>query len=158
MKGTLADDLKCCGFVNFERLDSAISARNALNGRDILGSDVGSIRINFARIRTTPIIGGPENDAVNGSPNIALEGSLSSVKGATAISAEQQLSAEGGGVENYHSQLVLDPVEAGVHEQVLERGLAHGGVVSEQQMIIQVLSAGRDEDGDVLAAAGKSIL
>jgi protein JSN1 len=58
-------------------------------------------------------------------------------------------------VENYRSPLVIDLVKAGVHEQVLEKGLAKGGVVSEQQMIMQVLSGGRpEEDGDVKAAAG----
>lgn len=74
------------------------------------------------------------------------------------MSTEQQLSAEGGGVENYRSQLVLDLVKAGVHEQVLEKGLGQGGEVSEQQMLIQVLSAGRDEDGDIRAAAGELLL
>jgi len=81
---------------------------------------------------------------------------LNTVKGATAVSTEQQLSPEGGGVENYRSPLVLDLVKAGVHEQVLENGLAQEGVVSAQQMIIQVLSAWREEDGDVRAAAGSS--
>jgi len=143
---------KSCGFVNFERLDSAISARNALNGRDILGSDVGPIRIGFARVPTkSPVIGGPENE--QGSPSKLGEG-LSSVRGATGVSTEQQLSAEGGGVENYRSQLVLDLVKQGVHEQVLERGLAQDGAVSEQQMIMQVLSGGRrEEEPDVRAAA-----
>lgn len=143
---------KSCGFVNFERLDSAISARNALNGRDILGSDVGPIRIGFARVPTkSPVIGGPEVE--QGSPSKLGEG-LSSVRGATAVTTEQQLSVEGGGVENYRSQLVLDLVKAGVHEQVLERGLAQDGAVSEHQMIMQVLSGGRrEEDGDVRAAA-----
>lgn len=143
---------KSCGFVNFERLDSAISARNALNGRDILGSDVGPIRIGFARVPTkSPVIGGPEQE--NTSPQRLGEG-LQSVRGATAVTTEQQLSVEGGGVENYRSQLVLDLVKAGVHEQVLERGLAQDGAVSEQQMIMQVLSGGRrEEEGDVRAAA-----
>jgi protein JSN1 len=72
------------------------------------------------------------------------------------VSTEQQLSAEGGGVENFRSPLVIDLVKAGVHEQVLEKGLAQGGVVSEQQMIMQVLSGGRtEEDLDVKAAAGE---
>lgn len=143
---------KSCGFVNFERLDSAISARNALNGRDILGSDVGPIRIGFARVPTkSPVIGGPELE--HSSPQKLGEG-LNTVRGATAVSTEHQLSAEGGGVENYRSQLVLDLVKAGVHEQVLERGLAHDGAVSEQQMIMQVLSgARREEESDVRAAA-----
>lgn len=80
---------------------------------------------------------------------------LGNVEGAKAVPTKQQLSVEGGGVENYRSPLVLEMVKNGVHEQVLERGLASGGVVSEQQMIMQVLSGGRrDEDGDVKAAAG----
>jgi protein JSN1 len=141
---------KSCGFVNFERLDSAISARNALNGRDILGSDVGPIRIGFARVPTkSPVIGGPENEQV---PKLG-EG-LNTVRGATGVSTETQLSVEGGGVENYRSQLVLDLVKQGIHEQVLERGLAQDGAVSEQQMIMQVLSgARREEEADVRAAA-----
>ncbi|KAL1411888.1 hypothetical protein Q8F55_002871 [Vanrija albida] len=144
---------KSCGFVNFERLDSAISARNALNGRDILGSDVGAIRIGFARVPTkSPVIGGPEAE-VTGSPSKLGQG-LDTVRGATAVSTEQQLSAEGGGVENYRSQLVLDLVKQGVHDQVIEKGLAQDGAVSEQQMIMQVLSGGRrEEDVDVRAAA-----
>lgn len=143
---------KSCGFINFERLDSAISARNALNGRDILGSDVGPIRIGFARVPTkSPVIGGPEIEQA--SPQKLGEG-LNTVRGAAGVSTEHQLSAEGGGVENYRSQLVLDLVKAGVHEQVLERGLAQDGAVSEQQMIMQVLSGGRrEEESDVRAAA-----
>jgi protein JSN1 len=48
-------------------------------------------------------------------------------------------------------------VRNGVHDQVLEKGLASGGVVSEQQMVMQVLSAGKmNEDADVRAAAGQS--
>ncbi len=153
----LTDVSQCCGFVNFERLASAISARNALNGRDILGSDVGPIRIGFARVQTkSPTLGRPDEEEAHGSPNKALREGLSAVKGAAAVSTEQQLSVQGGGVENYRSQLVLDLVKAGVHEQVLEKGLGQGGEVSEQQMIVQVMSSGREEDGDVLAAAGAS--
>ncbi|ORX35343.1 hypothetical protein BD324DRAFT_632481 [Kockovaella imperatae] len=143
---------KCCGFVNFERLDSAVSARTALNGRDILGSDVGPIRIGFARVPTkSPVLGDDEDDET--SPEKLTE-QLSTVKGATSVSTEQQVSVEGGGVENYRSQLVLDLVKQGVHEQVLEKGLSDGGEVTEQQMIMSVLSGGRpEEDSDVKAAA-----
>lgn len=84
-----------------------------------------------------------------------LEEVLDQVRGATSVSTEQQLSVEGGGVENYRSPLVMDLVKAGVAEQVLEKGLARNGVVSEQQMIMAVLGAGRtEEDPDVEAAAG----
>jgi len=62
-------------------------------------------------------------------------------------------------VENYRSPLVLEMVKNGVHDQVLDKGLGNGGVVSEQQMIMQVLSAGRvNEDADVRAAAGTFFL
>ncbi|WVF66105.1 hypothetical protein IAT40_000844 [Kwoniella sp. CBS 6097] len=142
---------KCCGFVNFERLDSAVSARNALNGRDILGSDIGAIRIGFARVPTkSPTLGGPEDE--DAAP-AGLSDALNTVQGAAAVSTEQQLSAEGGGLENYRSQLVLDLVKQGVHEQVLEKGLDNDGVVSDQQMIMQVFSTQADEDGDIKAAA-----
>ena len=146
-------DTQACGFINFERLDSAVAARNALNGRDILGSDVGAIRIGFARVPTrSPSLGGPEEDDT--APG-GLSDQLSAVNGATAVPTEQQVSAEGGGVENYRSQLVIDLVKAGVHEQVLEKGLGHDGEVTEQQMLMQVLSQNKEEDGDIKAAAGE---
>ncbi|WVQ83925.1 hypothetical protein IAT38_006069 [Cryptococcus sp. DSM 104549] len=150
---------KCCGFVNFERLDSAVSARNALNGRDILGSDVGAIRIGFARVPTrSPTMqpGGTLADSPSHSPSKLgkLGDALNSVNGAAAVSTEQQLSVEGGGLENYRSPLVLDLVKQGVHTEVLEKGLAgENGVVTDQQMIMQVLSTNPAEDGDIKAAA-----
>jgi protein JSN1 len=146
---------KACGFINFERLDSAVAARNALNGRDILGSDVGAIRIGFARVPTrSPSLGGPdENDTAPG----GLSDQLAAVNGATAVSTEQQVSVEGGGVENYRSQLIIDLVKAGVHEQVLEKGLGNDGEVTEQQMLMQVLSTNTEEDGDIKAAAGECL-
>ena len=128
-----------------------------MNGHDILGSDVGPIKIGFARVPTkSPVIGGPEDDPDTPGHLGQMYGGLDSVEGATAVSTEQQMSAEAGGLENYRSPLVLEMVKNGVHEQVLEKGLASGGVVSEQQMIMQVLSGGRaEEDGDVRAAAGE---
>ncbi|KAK4639450.1 hypothetical protein QC761_708390 [Podospora bellae-mahoneyi] len=39
---------KNCGFVNFERVDSAISAKNTMNGKEIFPG-AGPIRINFAK-------------------------------------------------------------------------------------------------------------
>jgi protein JSN1 len=87
--------------------------------------------------------------------NQVLSG-LGHVEGAQSVTTAQQLSASAGGVENYRSPLVLEMVKNGVHDQVLEKGLASGGVVSEQQMVMQVLSAGRmNEDEDVKAAAGE---
>lgn len=152
---------KCCGFVNFERLDSAVSARNALNGRDILGSDVGPIRIGFARVPTRSPTISTAHPGLPASPSDSptkLGVALNTVLGAASVSTEQQMSVEGGGLENYRSPLVLDLVKQGVHEQVLEKGLAgENGNVSDQQMIMQVLSSQPDEDSDIKAAAGQSI-
>jgi len=129
-----------------------------LNGYEVLGSDVGPVKIGYARIQTkSPLLGGPEEDD---SPQIGqvLSG-LTNVEGANSVTTAQQLSADAGGVENYRSPLVLEMVKNGVHDQVLDKGLGKGGVVSEQQMIMQVLSAGRvNEDADVRAAAGTSFL
>ncbi|OWZ61140.1 hypothetical protein AYX15_06642 [Cryptococcus neoformans] len=148
---------KCCGFVNFERLDSAVSARNALNGRDILGSDVGPIRIGFARVPTRSPTISTAHLGLPASPSDSptrLGDALNSVLGATSVSTKQQMSVEGGGLENYRSPLVLDLVKQGVHEQVLEKGLAgENGNVSDQQMIMQVLSSQPNEDSDIKAAA-----
>jgi protein JSN1 len=101
----------------------------------------------------TPTIGGPEDNDDEESANLTEK--LSNVVGAAAVSSEQQTSAEGGGVENYRSQLVIDLVKAGVQDQVLQKGLGHNGEVTDQQMIMQVLSTDRQEDGDVKAAAGE---
>jgi len=125
-----------------------------LNGYEVLGSDVGPVKIGYAQVQTkSPFLGGPEES----SPQIGqvLSG-LGHVEGAQSVTTAQQLSAGAGGVENYRSPLVLEMVKNGVHDQVLEKGLASGGVVSEQQMVMQVLSAGRmNEDEDVKAAAGE---
>jgi len=125
-----------------------------LNGYEVLGSDVGPVKIGYAQVQTkSPFLGGPEES----SPQIGqvLSG-LGHVEGAQSVTTAQQLSAGAGGVENYRSPLVLEMVKNGVHDQVLDKGLASGGVVSEQQMVMQVLSAGRmNEDEDVKAAAGE---
>lgn len=113
---------------------------------------MGAIRIGFARVPTkSPSLGGPEEEKESSD----LKDQLEVVHGAGAVSIEQQVSAEGGGLENYRSQLVVDLVKAGVHEQVLEKGLGHDGEVTEQQMVMQVLSTNREEDSDVKAAAGE---
>jgi len=130
-----------------------VAARNALNGYEVLGSDVGPVKIGYAQIQTkSPLLGGPEES----SPQIGqvLSG-LGHVEGAKSVSTANQLSAGAGGVENFRSPLVLEMVRNGVHDQVLDKGLASGGVVTEQQMIMQVLSTGRiNENEDVRAAAG----
>ncbi|KAK6358295.1 hypothetical protein TWF730_007643 [Orbilia blumenaviensis] len=49
---------KNCGFVNFERVESAVQSRNVLNGKEIFPG-AGPVRIGFAKVPTTPNSGTP---------------------------------------------------------------------------------------------------
>ena len=153
--------------VNFERLDDAVRARKALNGRDVLGSDVGAIRIGFAKV---PVKNGPEGGAgPEESPNLTVQGvgdlsvgatihALRTVKGASTIPADQQVL--GGAVENYRSNLLLSMIAAGAHNTAynpegLSKPAGWTASVTEQQMIMQQLSAGSlDAEADIQALAG----
>lgn len=145
---------KNCGFINFERLDDAVRARKALNGRDVLGSDVGAIRIGFAKV---PVKNGQEgNGTQDESPSVAVQGigdlsvgatihALRSVKGASTIPADQQVL--GGQVENYRSNLLLSMIGSGMHNiPYVSDGLSKPAgwmpSVTEQQMIMKELTAG----------------
>ncbi|PFH46355.1 hypothetical protein AMATHDRAFT_70076 [Amanita thiersii Skay4041] len=156
---------KNCGFINFERLDDAVRARKALNGRDVLGSDVGAIRIGFAKV---PVKGGQDGGtgADEGSNVPQGVGDLSvgatihalrAVKGASTIPADQQVL--GGVVENYRSNLLLSMIAAGVHNNVYGSDGASKPPgwqqsVTEQQMIMRELSAGSsDAEADIQALA-----
>jgi protein JSN1 len=81
------------------------------------------------------------------------------VKGASTIPADQQVL--GGAVENYRSNLLLSMIAAGAHTTAyISDGLAKPPgwtpSVTEQQMIMQQLSAGSvDAEADVLALAGR---
>lgn len=139
-------------------------ARKALNGRDVLGSDVGAIRIGFAKV---PVksgqegAGGPEESSsvvVQGVGDLSVGATihaLRNVKGASTIPADQQVL--GGAVENYRSNLLLSMIGSGTHN--VSDGLAKPpGLtpsVTEQQMIMRELSAGStDAEGDIQALAG----
>ncbi|KDR73416.1 hypothetical protein GALMADRAFT_141914 [Galerina marginata CBS 339.88] len=154
---------KNCGFINFERLDDAVRARKALNGRDVLGSDVGAIRIGFAKV---PVKNGQEG---SGSPDenasVIAQGvgdlsvgatihALRGIKGASTIPAEQQVL--GGVVENYRSNLLLSMIASGMHTSGQEGGKlpAWPASVTEQQMILRELSGGSsDAEADILSLA-----
>ncbi len=41
---------KSCAFINFDRLEDAMAARKALHGREVLGPEVGTVRIGFAKV------------------------------------------------------------------------------------------------------------
>lgn len=154
---------KNCGFINFERLDDAVRARKALNGRDVLGSDVGAIRIGFAKV---PVKNGQEG---GGSPDenasVVAQGvgdlsvgatihALRGIKGASTIPAEQQVL--GGAVENYRSNLLLSMIASGLHNGTSDGVKPPGwsASVTEQQMIMRELSGGSlDAEADIQALA-----
>lgn len=147
---------KNCGFINFERLDDAVRARKALNGRDVLGSDVGAIRIGFAKVPTknsTDGNGGEENAnvAVQGVGDLSVGATihaLRGIKGAATIPTDQQVL--GGAVENYRSNLLLSMIGSGLHNSAYNATVT----VTEQQMIMRELSGGApDAEVEVQALA-----
>ncbi len=157
--------------VNFDTIPSAIAARTALNGREILGSDVGAVKIGFAKI---PVKGsptteqsGPDNPSSSregGSGAAGLMSALKDLKGRSGLG-----DVPAGGMENYSSNLVLDLLQKGVHDDVKAfkrpasvagsatsstRELASENGITEQQMIMMVLSDGdASMEEDVLAVA-----
>jgi protein JSN1 len=154
--------------VNFERLDDAVRARKALNGRDVLGSDVGAIRIGFAKV---PVKGGQDGASGNeeANSNIIVQGigdmsvgatihALRAVKGASTIPADQQVL--GGAVENYRSNLLLSMIGSGQHKatytaDTLGKPAGWSPSVTEQQMVMRELTAGStDAEADVAALSG----
>lgn len=74
---------KNCGFVNFERIDSAMSAKNALNGKEIFPG-AGPVRINFAKPPSASNTPGPDGAQPSPSPIPFSQGQNGSQTPATA--------------------------------------------------------------------------
>jgi protein JSN1 len=93
---------KNCGFINFERVDDAVRARKMLNNREVLGSDVGAMRIGFAKVPTRNVDLFP----AQGSDFDSAIDSLDTLQGARSVSRspEQQVAA---GLENYRSNFAV---------------------------------------------------
>ncbi|KAG9001610.1 hypothetical protein FRB93_012036 [Tulasnella sp. JGI-2019a] len=156
---------KNCGFINFERLDDAIRARKALSGRDVLGSDVGAVRIGYARVPVKNAVGpdGQPIAADSEAANVSIPGGkdlsygnvihgLRSVKGASAIPVDQQVL--GGAVENYRSNLLLSLISSGAHaKSTAAAGVdGKGPAVTEQQIVMQELSDGSPDAAAEIAS------
>ncbi|ADV23398.1 hypothetical protein I305_01386 [Cryptococcus gattii E566] len=75
---------------------------------------------------------------------MSLADALNLVGGASIVPMEKQLSEGSGGLENYRSPLLLNLLKQGMHEKVLQKDLAVNGIVTEQQMIMQVFGNGED--------------
>lgn len=152
-------------------MDDAVRARKALNGRDVLGSDVGAIRIGFAKV---PVKGSSDNPTAEEMPGMGVQGvgdlsvgatihALRSVKGASTIPADQQVL--GGAVENYRSNLVLSMIGQGMHMGVLtgagadltgkQQQAGWSASITEQQMIMKEITKGAlDAEADIQSLAG----
>ena len=146
-------------------------ARKALNGRDVLGSDVGAIRIGFARV---PVKNGGDTPSGEEGTGVGILGvgdltlgatihALRSIKGASTIPADQQVL--GGAVENYRSNLLLSLVGSGHQLSVLaavgedpNNKSNRTPLVSEQQMIMSELSAGSPEAAEDVASLAGNII
>ena len=141
-------------------------ARKALNGRDVLGSDVGAIRIGFAKV---PTKGNPEGPATETEVPVNVQGvgdlsvgatihALRGIKGAGTIPVDHQVLS--GSLENYRSNLLLSMIGSGLHTggSTLD-GVARPGtwspLMTEQQMIMRELSGGSpDAEADIAVLAG----
>ncbi|OWZ37557.1 hypothetical protein C351_04422 [Cryptococcus neoformans c8] len=97
------------GFINFERLDSAVAAYEAFNGKEIFSAHHGPIQIDFARVPTRA----PSDMPFGIVADMGLKDSLNFVDGASTVPIEQQLSEGSNGVENYRSLLLVDLLKWG---------------------------------------------
>lgn len=167
---TRTDRLSATQFVNFERLDDAVSARKALNGREILGNQIGPVRIGFAKVptkvATAPFGNGdvaqtaPQN-GIGSYPHVY--DALSHISGVTGVPVEKQLAD--GQVQDYRSNmlvgLVADEHYATAHMFANGTGSAPvettPGSLNEMQLLMRELSQGDDElEEHVAAVAGTS--
>lgn len=138
-------------------------ARKALNGRDVLGSDVGAIRIGFAKV---PVKNGQDGSGgQDEGANVNVQGvgdlsvgatihALRNIKGASTIPVDQQVLS--GSLENYRSNLLLSMIASGAHTGYDGPGKpGWSASVTEQQMIMKELSGGSpDAEADIHALTG----
>lgn len=78
---------KNCGFVNFERIESAVSAKNELNGKEIFPG-AGPVRINFAKPPSAAPTPGHDGTQPSPSPVPFTQGQNGSQLPATATSGD----------------------------------------------------------------------
>lgn len=89
--------LKNCGFVNFERVDSAINAKASLNGKEIFPG-AGPVRINFAKPPSSSNTPGHDGAFPSPSPDpFAADGKTLASSSGAARSATPGAAGSGGG-------------------------------------------------------------
>ncbi|KAI9604165.1 hypothetical protein H4Q26_003778 [Puccinia striiformis f. sp. tritici PST-130] len=97
--------------INFEHLDDAVRARKALSGREILGSEVGAVKIGYAKVPVkAPGTFSPaaQLDSLAqdqmAQQQLAYE-TLARMKGASAVPLDQQIMS--GSIQDYRSNLAM---------------------------------------------------
>ncbi|KAA1072107.1 hypothetical protein PGT21_027926 [Puccinia graminis f. sp. tritici] len=111
---------KNCGFINFEHLDDAVRARKALSGREILGSEVGAVKIGYAKVPVkapgtfspSAQMDGLTQDQQMAQQQLAYE-TLARIKGASAVPLDQQILS--GSIQDYRSNLAMSFIPNGIH-------------------------------------------
>ncbi|OAV95613.1 hypothetical protein PTTG_11439, partial [Puccinia triticina 1-1 BBBD Race 1] len=111
---------KNCGFINFEHLDDAVRARKALSGREILGSEVGAVKIGYAKVPVkapgtfspSAQLDGLSQDQQLAQQQLAYE-TLARIKGASAVPLDQQILS--GSIQDYRSNLAMSFIPNGIH-------------------------------------------
>jgi protein JSN1 len=141
--------------VNFESLDAATSARNALNGREFLGADIGPIRVGYARAPSSGQHGQDGSPSPNNFPSVfqsqRSEDPATHRPAGTAPMTQENVSH----IESYGNDLVRDLINKGSPNPNRDvappaqtppphppADVAAEGDVNEQQMLMTVLSHG----------------
>lgn len=143
---------KNCGFINFERVDDAVRARKILNGRDVLGSEVGAMRIGFAKVPARNIEAFPAPDA---DPWRAMEG-LAKLKGAQSVSLPVNEQISSAGLENYRSNLVVSLLNEQQKQGAALQGLGQGSAQAKPARQSQQLGATPEAVAASAAAAAST--
>ncbi|KAK6348231.1 hypothetical protein TWF718_006041 [Orbilia javanica] len=117
---------KNCGFVNFERVESAVQSRTVLNGKEIFPG-AGPVRIGFAKVPTTPNAGTPGPIGTpSPDPNAMANGKSTADTGAaspqgTADDADLDAAIAVPDLSDLKSDIVKIVQEFGATEQEAER-------------------------------------
>ncbi|PKS09990.1 hypothetical protein jhhlp_004614 [Lomentospora prolificans] len=105
---------KNCGFVNYDRVESAISARNSLNGKEIFPGS-GCVRINFAKPASASNT--PGHDGLFPSPSPDPFGkSQDGVQGSSGDGAGTPKGATGGAAQGLSTSPTVRPLKDMVTE------------------------------------------
>ena len=127
---------KLCAFVNYERIEDAVRARDALGGKEIFGSEIGGIRIGYGKA--------PENGYHSGA---------SASAGGVGVGGfgNEQLYDDG------YREFVAPPPQPTLLEASFTTMTVSPSSVEEQQQIMRDLCDGHHADQDVEAASGEFI-